>query len=177
MATSTASCADPPCNTCPERAGNNSIMVRPNRPFSAVSASKSLRSDWPNKCRKPAISWSTKEDDGTTGASRSIGSRDKPQKDTANINIAVSQAALTFTRATSAAPRAGPTMRAILKDMAEYPTALGSASRVTRSGKRARRIGECSEVATPRVPASASKAGRSYQPSQVVRAPASVMAL
>ena len=152
-------------------------MVRPKRPLSAVSASNNLRSDRPNKWRKPATNWPTKEVDGAAGASRSIVSRDSPQNDTMNINIAVNQAALTFTCATSAAPRAGPTIRAILKDMAEYPTALGSASRVTRSGTRARRIGECSEVATPRVAASASRAGRSYQPSQVVRVPVNVMAL
>ena len=46
-------------------------------------------------------------------------------------------------RAIIVAQIAGPKIRAMLNDMAVSPTALGSASRGTNSGTRARRIGLC----------------------------------
>jgi len=61
----------------------------------------------------------------------------------ANIKTGIVQAHAAPARAITAAQMAGPKMRAMLKDIAVSPTALGSASRGTSIGTNAKRIGLC----------------------------------
>jgi hypothetical protein len=66
-----------------------------------------------------------------------------------NINMPIKNASAPFLICINQAPAAGPKILAVLKVMAERPTALGKASRPTRTGINARRMGVCQDVAAP----------------------------